>query len=67
MNNKIIVSSKIILLTFFSLLWFVLIQGEYEMITKPYLRNAFPGIKGIYAVYFLSIILGKYPLTTVKE
>jgi len=45
------------LVSFFSLVWFILIQAEYEMVTKPKLQNDFPIIKGIYAVYFIGFIL----------
>lgn len=48
---------KLAFLAFFSLLWFFLIQGEYEMITKPELQNDFPVIKGVSAVYFLGFAL----------
>ncbi len=55
--NKILLIIKIVILIFLSLVWFVLVQAEYEMITKPYLQNDFPIIKGISAVYFLGFIL----------
>lgn len=54
-KNSLII--KIVISVFLSLLWFVLIQAEYEMITKPNLQNDFPIIKGISAVYFLGFIL----------
>ncbi len=57
MKNKLVIFIKLVLLAFFSLIWFVLIQAEYEMITKPELQNDFPIIKGIYAIYFLGFIL----------
>lgn len=38
-------------------MWFILIQVEYEIITKPGLQNDFPIIKGVYAVYFTGFIL----------
>jgi hypothetical protein len=57
MKNKLLVFIKLVLLAFFSFIWFVLIQAEYEMITKPELQNEFPIIKGVYAVYFLGFIL----------
>ena len=57
MNKKIIITIKLVLLAFFSLIWFILIQAEYEMITKPELQNDFPIIKGVYAVYFIGFIL----------
>ena len=57
MKNKLIIIVKLILLAFFSLMWFIFIQAEYEMITKPELQNDFPIIKGIYAVYFTGFIL----------
>jgi len=37
--------------------WFIFIQVEYEIITKPELQNDFPIIKGIYAVLFVGIFL----------
>ncbi|MFH0863659.1 MAG: hypothetical protein V1858_01010 [Candidatus Gottesmanbacteria bacterium] len=55
--KKILLFIKIIFLAFFSIMWFVLIQGEYEMVTKPELQKDFPGIKGVNAVYFLGFIL----------
>jgi len=55
--KKLPIIIKLILLAFFSLVWFILIQAEYEMITKPKLQNDFPIIKGIYAVYFIGFIL----------
>ncbi len=57
MKNKVLIFIKLAFLAFFSLLWFLLVQGEYEMITKPYLQNDFPIIKGILAVYFLGFVL----------
>lgn len=57
MKNKPLFIIKLVLLVFFSFLWFILIQAEYEMITKPQLQNEFPVIKGIYAVYFICFIL----------
>lgn len=57
MKSKFIISIKTILLIFFSLIVFVLIQAEYEMITKPVLQNKFPIIKGSGAVLFLGFIL----------
>ncbi len=57
MKNKILIIIKIALFLFLSFLWFLFIQGEYEMITKPYLQNDFPIIKGIGAVYFLGTVI----------
>jgi hypothetical protein len=57
MKNKIKLIFRIGLLLFLSLFWFLFIQAEYEMVTKPILQNDFPVIKGVYAVYFLGIIL----------
>ena len=48
---------KIVLIILFALINFVLVQGEYEIITKPYLQNDFPIIKGIGAVYVLGLII----------
>ena len=57
MKKKLILFLKIAALAFLSLLWFLLIQGEYEIITKPELQNDFPVIKGPSAVYFLGSVL----------
>ena len=57
MKNKLIIIVKLVLLAFFSLMWFILIQAEYEIITKPELQNDFPIIKGIHAVYFTGFTL----------
>ena len=57
MKKKLILFLKIVALAFLSLLWFLLIQGEYEIITKPELQNDFPVIKGPSAVYFLGSVL----------
>ena len=57
MKNKHFTIIKLFLIALFSLMWFILIQAMYEMITKPELQNDFPIIKGIYAVYFLGVIL----------
>jgi len=56
MNKKFLII-RIAILTFLLLVWFVLVQGEYEMITKPNLQNDCSIIKGISAVYFLGFIL----------
>jgi hypothetical protein len=56
-KRKLLLFSKIITLGFLSFVWFLLIQGEYEMITKPELQNDFPIIKGVSAVYFLGAII----------
>lgn len=56
-KNKIKLVSKFILLAFLSLFWFIFIQVEYEILTKPKLQDEFPIIKGAYAVYFTGIIL----------
>jgi len=57
MKNKLNIIVKLVLLAFFSLMWFFLIQAEYEIIIKPQLQNDFPVIKGIGAVYFLGFII----------
>ncbi|MFA5076589.1 MAG: hypothetical protein WC480_04195 [Patescibacteria group bacterium] len=57
MKNKIILIIKLLSAAVLSLIWFILVQGEYEMITKPELQNDFPIIKGAAAVYFLGFIL----------
>jgi hypothetical protein len=65
MKNKLKVIIKLVLLALFSLMWFVLIQAEYEIITKPDLRNDIAIIKkifgesfnGILTVYSLGFIL----------
>jgi hypothetical protein len=48
---------KLFSLVIFSFLWFIFIQAEYEMITKPELQNEFPILKGVSAVYFLGFVL----------
>lgn len=57
MKINFLIFIKLVLLAFFSFLWFILIQAEYEMITKPELQNEFPILKGVYAVYFLGLVL----------
>lgn len=57
MKNRLLMSVKLVTTALISLLWFILIQGEYEMITKPELQNDFPIMKGISAVYVLGFIL----------
>lgn len=57
MENKIIVILKLISSIFLFLVWFILIQAEYEMITKPELQNDFPIAKGVYAVGLTGFIL----------
>lgn len=56
-KSRIIIIVKLFLSVILSLLWFILVQAEYEMITKPELQNDFPIIKGVYAVYFTGFIL----------
>ncbi len=51
------VIAKLVLSIFLFLVWFLLVQGEYEMITKPELQNDFPIVKGIYAVYLTGFVL----------
>jgi hypothetical protein len=48
---------KLAPLVMLSLLWFVLVQAEYEIITKPELRRDFPVVQGLTAVYVLGFIL----------
>jgi len=57
MKSKIMVIAKLVLSIFLFLVWFLLVQGEYEMITKPELQNDFPIVKGIYAVYLTGFVL----------
>lgn len=57
MTKKLSIILKLILAAVFALVWFVLVQAEYEIITKPELQNDFPIIKGIYAVCFLGFVL----------
>jgi hypothetical protein len=52
------------MLAFFSLLWFILIQAEYEMVTKPDLQKEFPGVQGTGAVYLLGFII--FAITAVS-
>jgi hypothetical protein len=57
MKNTIFLLVKLALLVFFSLIWFILIQVEYEIITKPELQDDFPFIKGSLTVYINGIIV----------
>jgi len=45
MKKNFLFIFKLLIIVFFSLIWVVLIQAEYEMITKPELQNDFPLIK----------------------
>lgn len=56
-KNKIINVIKIISVVILSLMFFVLIQSEYEMITRPELVNDYPWIASYHAVYILGFIL----------
>jgi len=56
-KRRITVIAKLFLSAFLLLVWFFLIQGEYEMITKPELQNDFPVVKGVYAVYLTGFVL----------
>lgn len=57
MKSKLILVAKLALLLLFTLMWFILIQAEYEILTKPELRNDVPIIKGLAAVYFFGFVL----------
>ena len=57
MKNKLLIFIRLVFLAFFSLIWFLLVQAEYEIITKPELQNDFPIIKGAGAIYLLGFIL----------
>lgn len=48
---------KISLLLFSSLVWFVLVQAEYEVVTKPYLRDDISWIDEDLIVYLFGLIL----------
>jgi len=65
MKNKIKVAIKLILSIFLFLAWFLLLQGEYEMIVKPELQNDFPIVKGVYAVLLTGFILLGIALTII--
>jgi len=56
MKNTLGIVLKSIAAVFLFLLWFVFIQSEYEMITKPELRSEFPIIKGTAAVTVFGLI-----------
>jgi hypothetical protein len=56
-KKKFVNILKLILLVILSLIWFVFIQVEYEIITKQELQNDFPIIKGTCAVYSLGVFL----------
>lgn len=57
MKNKLITIFKLILVVVFALIWFVLIQVEYEIITKPELAKDFAIISGIWLVIFFGFVL----------
>ena len=57
MRNKILIIAKIILSIVLFLIWFIILQGEYEMIVKPELQKDFPIIKGVCAVYLTGFVL----------
>jgi len=57
MKQKLLILIKIILLVFFVSVWFVLIQAEYEIITKPELQSERPLVQGIGAVWFGGFIV----------
>ena len=57
MKNKLLNIIKIVIVVIFTLVWLFLVQGEYEMITKPYLRAEFPVFHGIWAVIVLGLVL----------
>ena len=73
MKNKIIIIVKLILTAFFSLVWFIFIQVEYELVTKPELQNDFPIAKGIFTVYLtgfivlVSIVIILFLLYSIKK
>jgi len=48
---------KLVLATVFSLVWFILVQAEYEIITKPELAKDFAIISGTYLVIFFGFVL----------
>ncbi|OGZ31955.1 MAG: hypothetical protein A2V69_03545 [Candidatus Portnoybacteria bacterium RBG_13_40_8] len=48
---------KLILATVFALVWFILVQAEYEIITKPELAKDFAIISGIWLVIFFGFVL----------
>jgi hypothetical protein len=48
---------KLILTAILTLIWFVLIQAEYEIITKPELRDECPVFQGFGAVLFGGFII----------
>jgi len=57
MKKILLLIFKIVIILFLGMVWFFLLQGEYEIITKPYLRNEFPVIHGAGAVVVLAIVL----------
>ncbi|OGG89944.1 hypothetical protein A3H03_01315 [Candidatus Kuenenbacteria bacterium RIFCSPLOWO2_12_FULL_42_13] len=57
MKNKIIVIIKLILSAFLFFVWFVLVQAEYEIITKPGLQNDFPIVRGVCVIYLIGFML----------
>lgn len=57
MKNKLITIFKLILVVVFALIWFIFIQAEYEIITKPELAKDFAIISGIWLVIFFGFVL----------
>jgi len=57
MKRKILLIIKVLLLLLFSFMWFLLVQAEFEMLTKPYLRAQCPVVQGSACVYFGGVIL----------
>jgi tryptophan-rich sensory protein len=48
---------KLLLAGIFAFVWFILVQAEYEIITKPHLAKDFAIISGIWLVIFFAIVL----------
>jgi len=57
MKNKLIIILKLVLAGFFAFTWFILIQAEYEIITKPELAKDFAIISGTRLVLFFGFVL----------
>lgn len=57
MKKILLLIFKIVIILFLGFVWLFILQGEYEIITKPYLRNEFPVIHGAGAVVILAIVL----------
>lgn len=57
MKNKVMLIFRVVLLGLLCLFWFIFIQVEYEIITKPYLLDDFPDLKRMGGAYLFGIVV----------